>query len=266
MSPVPVIIAFYREHQKLRRCLEHLRAQTYPELSVFVRDNTEDNILFTAAVNEGLKKFCYDPQYRYVAVLNQDAYLAADALRVLIDFMERHPKVGVACPLQLNEHGQVTSGGSLQAFPFGVHRRDPLHIYREPFETPWGNGAALLIRTAVVHEIGVFDGNMRFICSDADFTLSARARGWRVFVVPEARCLHSLSSSAASDPELDLIKLRDAIYFAKKWVSGGLFSALSHEGPTLTRTGIRLEIDRMERQLSHIERAHAPSHQPHEPR
>jgi hypothetical protein len=62
---------------------------------------------------------------------------------------------------------------------------------------------------------------MQFICSDADLTLLARARGWKVFVVPEDRCVHSLGGSVAGNAELEVIKLRDAIYFAQKWLSGG---------------------------------------------
>ena len=56
MNKIGVIIPFFREHEKLERCLAHLRAQTYTNLDVFVRDNTNDNIYYTAAVNEGLKR------------------------------------------------------------------------------------------------------------------------------------------------------------------------------------------------------------------
>ena len=254
MSRVPVIIPFYREREKLERCLAHLRAQTHANLDIFVRDNTHENIQFTAAVNEGLRKFCYDPAIEHVAVLNQDAYLAPDAVQKLVEFLQSNRQAGVACPLQVDGEGRVTWGGSLQAFPFGVHRCDPLASYHAPVETPWGNGAALLIRTEVVREVGLFDRNMRFICSDADFTFAARARGWKIYVVPSARCTHTLSGSAGHDPQLDVLKLRDALYFAKKWVSGELYQSLAHEGPSLTRTGIRLEISRLERALEQLER------------
>jgi len=259
LNRVPVIIPFYREREKLDRCLAHLRAQTHPNIEVFVRDNTNDNIYFTAAVNEGLRKFCYDPAIRYVAILNQDAYLAPDAMAALLAFLEANPQSGIACPIQLTPQGQVTWGGSLRAFPFGEHRCEPLDRYREPVETFWANGAALLVRTEVVREVGLWDRNLRFICSDADFSFSARARGWKVHIVPAARCEHSLSGSAgASNPELDLVKVKDALYFARKWVSGDLYRSLSHEGASLTRIGVRNEIESLERavvQLEHLRAA-----------
>ncbi len=252
---MPVIIAHYRAPEKLERCLAHLRAQDNPQVEIFVRDNSEDNIYFTGAVNEGLRKYCYERDVRYVVILNQDAYLAPDALSVLAQFLDATPESGIACPLQLSADGQVTWGGSMQAFPYGVHRCDSLESYRAPQETAWANGAALMVRTEVVREVGLWDRNLRFICSDADFSFSARARGWKVHLVPAARCEHSLSgSSTNSNPDLDLIKLRDALYFARKWVSGEVYRSLAHEGPGLTRIGVRNEIEAMERAVAQLER------------
>jgi len=248
---VPVIIPFYREREKLERCLAHLRAQTYPAVEIFVRDNTFDNVYFTAAVNEGLQKYCYDPAIRYVVVLNQDAYLAPDAIQVLVDFLENNPESGIACPLQLAAGGQVSWGGSLRAFPFGEHRCSPFESYTSATETYWANGAALVVRTQVVREVGLWDRNLRFIASDADFSFSARARGWKIHVVPAARCEHNLKSSAAggSSVDVNLIKAKDALYFARKWVSGDLYKGLSYEGASLTRMGVRTAVEDLERYI-----------------
>ena len=254
MGTIPVIIPFYKEHEKLARCREHLQAQSYPDIEVFVRDNTHDNIYFTAAVNEGLKKYCFNPQIEYVAILNQDAYLAPDAIARLAAFLDTHPDAGIACPIQLTDSREVTWAGSLQAFPFGAHRGGALDSFSEPFETPWANGAALLVRTEMVREIGLMDKNLRFICSDADFSFTARARGWKSYVVPAALCEHSLSGSAKSgNLELSLIKVNDALYFARKWLSGDLYKSIAYEGPTLTRTSVRLEVENLERVQQQLE-------------
>jgi GT2 family glycosyltransferase len=268
MSRVQVIIPFYKEHDKLARCLEQLKAQTYRDLEIFVRDNSDDNIYFTAAINEGLKRYCHVPGIAFVAILNQDAYLAPDAIESLVDFLDEHPEAGIACPLQVNDKGRVQWGGSLQAFPTGVHRCDALDAYTNPCETPWANGAALLVRTEVVREVGLFDRNMRFICSDVDFSFTARARGWKAYLVPAALCEHSLEASRRTlNFELELIKVQDLLYFARKWVSGDLFRILSYEGPNLTQTGVRIQIEKLEkarRDLEHIIRtgtAPAPDRQ-----
>jgi GT2 family glycosyltransferase len=268
---VPIIIPFYREYEKLRKCQAAISAQTYRDCETFVRDNTHDNILYTAAINEGLAKYCYRPDVRYVLVLNQDAYMQKDCVRQLVEFMDAHPQCGIACPLQYVETGNmqwrgpgapltvtkaraVTWGGSYQAFPLGVHRQDPFDSYKAPFETFWANGACMMIRTEVVREIGVFDKNMRFICSDADFSFTARARGWEIFVVPQALVEHALSGSGADAPlELQLVKCRDAAYFTQKWLDGGQYRQLAYEGPELTSVGVRQQLDQLKRDVRNLE-------------
>jgi GT2 family glycosyltransferase len=272
MGAVPIIIPFYREHEKLKKCMAAIQGQSHAAGEVFVRDNTNDNILFTAAVNEGLARFCYRPDVDYVIVLNQDAYMHKDCVRHLVQFMDAHPECGIACPLQYEEVGggmrwggpgttltvggskAVTWGGSLQAFPFGVHRTDDFASYREPFETFWANGACMMIRTQVVREVGVFDKNMRFICSDSDFSFTARARGWKIHVVPQALAQHALGASAAANPEISLVKCRDAIYFTEKWLTGGLYRQLAFEGKELPAIGVRQWLAKLRREVQALER------------
>lgn len=275
MSLVPIVIPFFREHDKLKKCLAAIQAQTYAQCEPFVRDNTHDNILFTAAVNEGLAKYAYRPDVRYVMVLNQDAYLKSDCVRQLVDFMDAHPRCGIACPLQIAEGtpamtwgGQgkplvvsapsrvVTWGGSLQAFPAGAHRQDDFASYVQPVETPWANGACMLIRTETLRETGLLDKNMRFICSDADISFTARARGWQVYLVPKALAEHALGASGqkAPNPELERVKASDIVYFAEKWLDGGLYRRLAHEGPNLTRSEVRRVLRILRHSLSSMER------------
>ena len=46
-------------------------------------------------------------------------------------------------------------------------------------------------RTEALREVGLFDKNMKFICSDVDFSYSCRQRGWKIYVVPAARVEHA---------------------------------------------------------------------------
>lgn len=253
MSLVPVIIPFYKAQDKLDKCIQHIRESTFRDTEIFVRDNSDDNILFTAAVNEGLKKFAYRDDVKYMLIQNQDAYLAPNAIERLVAFMDGMPTCGIASPLQVAADGQtVTWGGSLDAFPFGIHHCEALIYYQTSLETFWANGASMLVRAELVREIGLLDRNMRFICSDVDFSFSARARGWRVAIVPSAIVEHSLSGSVggAQNLELALIKEQDALYFAQKWLNGGLFRSLSFEGKRLSRLDIQRGIDQFEKNIA----------------
>lgn len=255
MKRIPIVIPFYRQHDKLKRCLAAIEAQTYRPTEVFVRDNSHDNIYFTAAVNEGLGKYACRSDVEHILVLNQDAYLRPDALAHLAAHMEARPDCGIACPLQMNADGITVSwGGSMQAFPSGHHRGEPLENYTAPFETYWANGAAMLIRVALIREIGVLDKNLRFIGSDADYSFTARARGWRVMGVPAAKVEHELSGSSDDSPvPLNIIKVKDMIYFGEKWLSGGLYKSLAFERAALTRISVKFEMDRLKIQLRALE-------------
>jgi GT2 family glycosyltransferase len=272
MSLVPIIIPYFREQEKLRKALAAIEAQTHTPCEAFVRDNTNDNILFTAAVNEGLNKYAFRADIEFVMVLNQDAYLDRDCIARLLSFMHATPDCGIACPLQVlaespatlrgvvampgpaRARRRVTWGGSRQAFPLGVHESADLHTYTEPRETFWANGACMLIRTALIREIGVFDKNMRFICSDADFSFTARSRGWSVYVVPQALAEHGLAASSTSTNRMiDTVKAKDIVYFGRKWLSGDLYRELSYEGQSLTRIGVRKEIEKYQKWVDVLE-------------
>lgn len=255
MHTIPVIIPHYQHPERLERCRQHLLAQEDVGVEIFVRDNNTDNILFTAAINEGLRRYCYTPEIDYVLVLNQDAYLDSRVLKVLTDFMDATPSCGIASPLHVNADRRTVSwGGATRAFPFGGHRADPLDSYVAPFKTHWANGACMLIRTETVREAGLFDKNMRFICSDADFSFTARLRGWNIHVVPGPLCEHHLDASGASpDDHLTLIKLMDAVYFGQKWVDGGLYRQIAWEGQILSDVEIRNEMQTRKQEILFIQ-------------
>ena len=239
MPKIGIVIPYFRNREALDKCLEHLKAQTLQDHEVFVRDNSEDNILFTAAVNEGLEHFVFKRSAEYVLVLNQDAYLEPDALANLYRFMEANPGCGIAGAIQVKQDWSVFWAGGLAAFPRGKHKQGELGEFLQPAETYWANGACMMIRNAVVREIGLFDKNMRFICSDADYSFTARARGWTICVVPDAICQHEAGDSgSARIAELELVKHQDLLYFYGKWLDGAQFRSLALEGATLTTDDI----------------------------
>lgn len=231
---MPVVIPAFKAEAKLAKCLKHLESQTAP-CQAFVRDNSNDNIYFTAAINEGLRA-SLDAKPKYVMLLNQDMYLHQDAVEQLVSFMEYHPECGIAQPLQVHQEDQqfVICGGGLEAFPFGKHSHGPLADFRDA-EIPWCNGACMILRANMIKEIGLLDENLRFIGSDSDYCFTARARGWQVWRCATALGVHETgSSSEIADPALERIKVEDMLYFAKKWLSGDLYRGLSVEGSGLS--------------------------------
>lgn len=250
MNTIPIIIPYFRAEEKLSKCLEAIEQQSYKNVEVFIRDNNEDNVLFTAAINEGLRKYSLNPDIKHILILNQDCYLQKETLNSLVDTFNRNPKCGIACAIQIDEFGKVFWGGSYDAFPLGRHQQDPLSTYTQDFSTYWANGACMLVSAELIREIGFFDKNMRFICSDADYSFTARARGWEVMVSHKALVQHSHGgSSTAANDWLNKIKCSDAIYFANKWLTGELYKSLAYEGETLSRLKIKSAIENLSYQI-----------------
>ena len=230
---VLVIVPAYKNPEQLQRCLDAVAAQTVAErIAIYVRDNSDDNILFTAAVNEGIRYGLSQPGIRYFLMLNQDCYLEPAAVELLVGFMDQFSAVGIAAPLQLDSQRPdwVVWAGSRRTFPSGTHLGGALKDYTEPFLVAWANGAAAMLRREMVVEIGLLDENMRFTCSDSDYSFTARARGWQVVCVPTARCVHECGEAKAPQSlELKRVIVTDNLYFAGKWFTGALFKSLEDD-------------------------------------
>lgn len=250
---VPVVIPHFRAPDALQQTILAARSQIGVNVEIFVRDNSEDNILFTRAVNEGLRKYCFRDDIEFVVVLNHDATLHPDCLANVIEEMQARPEVGIGCPIQLGADGAPTWFGSLQAFPYGVHDNHAVNPLPSPFNTYWANGACMVLRTAMVREIGLLDENMLFICSDSDYSFTARSRGWDILVVPTAQVDHALGRSSQSGYSwLDAIKLYDVRYFTSKWLSKDLYARLAYEGTDLQPAAVESELMRINDLLRHF--------------
>lgn len=229
-----VIVPAYRKPDELKQCLEAVGSQTISNrIAVYVRDNSDDNIYFTAAINEGLTFGIEQKNFRFFLLLNQDCYLERDAVEKLVDFLNQYTAVGIAAPLQLHSRKPewVVWGGSGPSFPAGIQHGGPIARFQDSRLTPWANGAAMMIRREVLVQIGLLDENMRFSYSDSDYSLTARSRGWQIVCVTEAKCVHESGDSLEpKSPEIVRQITKDGIYFADKWFSGLLFQRLENDG------------------------------------
>ncbi len=228
---IAAIIPGYKNEHQLEKCMNHLKSQTL-KVETFVRDNNNSNIYFTAAVNEGISKYLNQP-CKYIIILNQDMYLEPDAVEKMVTFMDLHPDCGIGAPLQLYSQNPdyVIFAGGCEAFPAGKHQHGQLSEFTEDIQIPWCNGACMILRKEMIQKIGLLDENLTFIGSDSDYCFTARARGWQVWRIAAARGIHERGASGLSpDVDTELLKIKDMIYFGKKWLTGELYKELSYEG------------------------------------
>jgi len=180
-----------------------------PELPVgaHVLEN-ERPLSFAANANLGAAQTEHD----LVLIANPDAVAEPNAVGTLRAFLEAHPRAGVAGPQMLYSDG--TWQPSRRRFPTvgaTLVRRTPLRIlFRplrwqrrhyllderpgEPVQTDTMLGAFLLLRRAMLAEIGGWDAGYRMYCEDIDLNYRAARAGWERWYVPAAVVQHEYAA------------------------------------------------------------------------
>jgi N-acetylglucosaminyl-diphospho-decaprenol L-rhamnosyltransferase len=163
---------------------------------------------FAANANQGFDATSGDA----VLVANPDAVPEPDAVAMLREFMAAHPRCGVAGPRMLYPDGSWQP--SRRSFPTvgaTLVRRTPLRLLfrplrwqrkhyllderpEEPAQTDTMLGAFLLLRRAMLDEVGGFDPGFRMYCEDIDLNYRAAKAGWERWYVPAAVVRHEYAA------------------------------------------------------------------------
>ncbi len=226
MAPaLSVIIVSYNVRDLLRACLASLRAAAEElPLQVLVVDNASSddsaamvarefpevelldlgyNAGFSAANNAAIARAIAPA----VLLLNPDTEAPPGALPGLRAFMEARPRRGIAGPRLLNSDGSFQPSAWPQPTLAGVlrdHLLPPKWRRRAAASgmtsrrVGWVSGAALLVRRAVIEQIGTLDEAL-FWSEDVDFCRRATAAGWEVWYAPEVAIVHHGSRSVPSN-------------------------------------------------------------------
>jgi N-acetylglucosaminyl-diphospho-decaprenol L-rhamnosyltransferase len=140
-----------------------------------------------------------------IALANADTVAEPGAVAALRDFMAAHPRCGVAGPRMTYPDGSPQP--SRRRFPTvcgTIVRRTPLrrligqrrHLHLDepaptgPVEADWMLGGFLLLRRAMLDELGGFDAGFRLYGEDIDLQYRAMRAGWERWYVPAAVVRH----------------------------------------------------------------------------
>ena len=163
---------------------------------------------FAANANLGAAQTAHE----LVLIVNPDAVPEPDAVAILRSFMEQHPRCGAAGPKMLYSDG--TWQASRRSFPTvgaTIVRRTPLRFVfpplrwqrrhyllderpDEPAPTDTMLGAFLMLRRAMLDEIGGWDPGFRMYCEDIDLNYRAARAGWERWYVPAATVRHEYAA------------------------------------------------------------------------
>ncbi|HNP61485.1 MAG TPA: glycosyltransferase family 2 protein [Nitrospirales bacterium] len=201
----------------------------FPQITLIALQN---NIGFGRACNIGLAA----SSGSFALFLNPDTIANEKAIRTLVQFYEKHPRVGIIggrlvdpCGKPLQSMGDTPSlTGLVLDKPLawvakrvgaqGVFRRIlgrcSAKFLMPPEAEPvaWVSGAFLCCRRSIWDTIGGFDENFFLYYEDVDLCLRAKQAGWEVWHVPEAVVEHQSGASFGGD----LFKQKE-IYYANQY-------------------------------------------------
>ena len=198
MKQVLVIVVTYNGMRWLERCLGSVSDQA--DLFVFDNDSTDGSADFVAsrypaaklvrsAENLGFSRpnnvgFDYAAKkgYRYVYLLNQDAWLEPGALDLLVAASEAHPEYGVLSPMQYQDGYKKLDS----QFEKLLMRADA-----PVAEVPRIMAAHWLVPVRVIEQIGPFEEALfPLYGQDDEWCHRLHFFGLKVGVVPAARAVH----------------------------------------------------------------------------
>ena len=232
---LPVVVVSYNTRDLLRSCLESLALSTLPTQAWVVDNGSHDgsiemvrthfpetqlletgaNIGFARANNLALEQILASAA-RYVLLLNPDAALTAGALEQLVAFGEAHPRVGMVAPRLVYPDGSFQAAafrfpGLLMAFfdlypPRGPglgrlyqHALNGRYVQdggNTPFPIDHPLGAAMLVRTATIREVGLFDPTFWLYAEEVEWCWRMRKAGWAIWQEPRATIIHAAGASS----------------------------------------------------------------------
>ncbi len=238
---IPCVVPYYKGLLKFRKCKKHLKAQTMPVHVHMVNDSRKASG-YTAAVNRGLRYWLNRAsEWNYIMVCDQDMYLDSNAVENMQKFLESHPKCGIAVCLQrIPERPSFVHGSGIDCYPVGTLLQCHISYYeKEGKPCWWGDVACMMVRKECMWDIGLLDENFVFICSDSDYTLTARSKGWEVWT-PGAAGVHLRGKAAPKEYENKTPEQmgknpivqqmsRDRDMFARKWLDSEYFRILKYE-------------------------------------
>jgi GT2 family glycosyltransferase len=174
------------------------------------------NLGFAAGVNRAAA--CASG--RGLLILNPDARLEPGALDLLVEHLDRFPRVGLVSPSLRYADGSAQPAAfrfpglvqiALDLFPIDRLMASPLngrvaHAQR-PTQIDHPLGACMLIDRAAWQDVGPLDEGYYMYLEEIDWCRRARLRGWQIWHHPDAVAIHHGGQSTRQQPDLMFAQL-----------------------------------------------------------
>ena len=145
-------------------------------------------------------------------LLNSDARVQPGSIDALLGELHRQPDVGAIGPRLQGPHGDaqiscfryrtpwtemLDAAGTGHLDRLFESRLVPMAVYEEPMEPQWLSFACIMIRRAVIDQVGLMDEGYFMYFEDIDYSRCMRKAGWRILHYPAAKVVHLRGGSSS---------------------------------------------------------------------
>lgn len=205
-------------------------ASTYPDIikPTFFKENTGT----TFSRNSGLKS----SKGEYVLILDSDAYMTFSALKVMKDYLDQSPKVGLVCPKLIYGDGRFQL--STDIFPTITRKFQRFlaldNIQKNVVESSLKTGkvdyaisACWLIRRDAVNAVNGFDEAIFYAPEDVDYCIQVWLNKFEIHYLIDETVVHDAQelSRGFKITKFHIEHVKGLLYLFKKYGYG--FSARS---------------------------------------
>jgi GT2 family glycosyltransferase len=153
----------------------------------------------------------------YIWLLNSDTVVHPGALQVLVSGLQSRPRAGLVGSCLVRTDGTIQRSAfrfpgiigeweaNLQWHPL-TRALAPWVIALPPptvdTRVDWVSGACLLIRRAVLEQVGLLDESFFMTFEDVDYCRRSAAAGWETWYIPTSRVEHRVGGTSRQNSRL----------------------------------------------------------------
>jgi GT2 family glycosyltransferase len=225
---VSIIIVSYHSAQAVEKCRKSIGENQKYEIIVI--DNTDHNIGFSAACNQGAQQ----ASGKYLFFLNPDTEVANGCIEKLVRKIKSNETYGIVAPQLSTEAGQPYRSYSLQpkwyTFPLlhsfiweylphslqahiDTYLNDSLTVEKN---VEAASGAALLVEKNIFDKIGGFDTDYFLYWEDYDICKKILNLNMKIRFVPDAKVMHSGGGATVDKKSAHALFQQSRFKFLKK--------------------------------------------------
>lgn len=186
--------------------------ETFPSVRLVASD---ENLGFVRGNNHALREIQnQSPTPKYIWLLNPDTEVLPGATTALLSALKADPQASMVGPKLLYPDGSLQHSafrfpGLVQLifdlFPLParlyetpLNGRYPRRLYEsvEPFLIDHPLGASMMVKSAVITDVGLMDEGFFMYCEEIDWCWRMRKAHWHIYCVPAARVIHHAGQSS----------------------------------------------------------------------